>query len=108
MESFAMNFTGMLLALTAVIAVAWMALRLLRDRLQPGVGRGQAAGDTLRFVRALPVGPKERVVIVEHRGERWMLGVTAGGISTLGRWAGNGIEVPATAAADAGSSHVGR
>ncbi len=107
MESFAMNFTGMLLALTAVIAVAWMALRLLRDRLQPVV-RGQAAGDTLRFVRALPVGPKERVVIVEHRGERWMLGVTAGGISTLGRWAGDGIELPAPAAFDAGSSHVRR
>jgi flagellar protein FliO/FliZ len=32
------------------------------------------------------VGAKERVVIVEHRGERWMLGVTAGGISTLARW----------------------
>jgi len=26
------------------------------------------------------------VVIVEHRGERWMLGVTAGGISTIAHW----------------------
>lgn len=108
MESFAMNFTGMLLALTAVILVAWMALRLLRDRLQPGTRNGQATGDALRFVRALPVGPKERVVIVEHRGERWMLGVTAGGISTLGRWAGDGREMPAPASTDAGSSHVRR
>ena len=26
------------------------------------------------------------VVIVEHRGTRWMLGVTAGGISTIAHW----------------------
>jgi flagellar protein FliO/FliZ len=25
-------------------------------------------------------------VLVEHRGERWMLGVTAGGISTVAHW----------------------
>jgi flagellar protein FliO/FliZ len=90
MESFALNFTGTLLALTVVIAVAWFSLRLLRDRLQPRLSAGQASGDGLRFVRALPVGTRERVVIVEHRGERWMLGVTAGGISTLAHWADTG------------------
>ena len=68
MESFALSFAGMVLALAAVLALAWLLLRLLR------------------FVRALPVGAKERVVIVEHRGERWMLGVTAGGISTIAHW----------------------
>jgi len=86
MESFALNFTGMMLALTVVIAIAWLALRLLRRRLQPGPKAGPGAGAALRFVRALPVGPKERVVIVEHRGERWMLGVTAGGINTIAHW----------------------
>lgn len=86
MESFALNFTGTLLALTVVVAVAWFALRLLRDRLQPRLKPGQSGGDGLHFVRALPVGTKERVVIVEHRGERWMLGVTAGGITTIAHW----------------------
>ena len=94
MESFALNFTGTMLALTVVIAVAWFALRLLRDRLQPGPKAGQGAGDALRFVRALPVGAKERVVIVEHRGERWMLGVTAGGISTIAHWPETGADLP--------------
>ena len=94
MESFALNFTGTMLALTVVIAVAWFALRLLRDRLQPGPKAGQGAGDALRFVRALPVGAKERVVIVEHRGERWMLGVTAGGISTIAHWPETGAGLP--------------
>jgi flagellar protein FliO/FliZ len=86
MESFALSFASMLLALGVVIALAWFALRLLRDRMQPRVKDGSASDDALRFVRALPVGAKERVVIVEHRGARWMLGVTAGGISTLAQW----------------------
>lgn len=88
MESFALSFASMLLALAVVIGVAFMALRLLRDRLQPRAKTGAAAAsdDALRFVRALPVGAKERVVIVEHRGARWMLGVSAGGISTIAHW----------------------
>jgi flagellar protein FliO/FliZ len=86
MESFALSFASMLLALVVVIALAWFALRLLRDRMQPRVKDGSSTDDALRFVRALPVGAKERVVIVEHRGARWMLGVTAGGISTLAQW----------------------
>lgn len=87
MESFALSFASMLLALAVVIGVAWLALRLLRDRLQPRAKPGVAStDDALRFVRALPVGAKERVVIVEHRGARWMLGVTAGGISTIAHW----------------------
>jgi flagellar protein FliO/FliZ len=86
MESFALSFVSMLLALGVVIALAWFALRLLRDRMQPRVKQGSSTDDALRFVRALAVGAKERVVIVEHRGARWMLGVTAGGISTIAQW----------------------
>lgn len=85
MESFAMSFASMMLALGLVIALAWLLLRLLRGRLQPRASPGQS-DDMLRFVRALQVGAKERVVIVEHRGARWMLGVTAGGMHTIAHW----------------------
>ena len=85
MESFAMNFIVTMLALGFVLALAWVALRFLKARLQPR-GASGGADDALRFVRALPVGAKERVVIVEHRGERWMLGVTAGGVSAIAHW----------------------
>ena len=107
MESFAMSFVSMLLALGVVIVLAWVALRLLRDRLQPRVKAGAAGGDDmLRFVRALPVGTKERVVIVEHRGARWMLGVSAGGISTIAHWPQGASATPAPldGSADAGRS----
>ena len=87
MESFLMSFLSMLVALAVVLALAWFALRFLRTRLQGGASSGDAGpGEALKFVRALAVGTKERVVVVEHRGERWMLGVTAGGISTIAHW----------------------
>ncbi|HEX6707417.1 MAG TPA: flagellar biosynthetic protein FliO [Albitalea sp.] len=86
MESFALSFASMLLALAIVIGLAWVVLRLLRARMQPRASPGDGPDESLRFVRALVVGAKERVVIVEHRGERWMLGVTAGGISSIAHW----------------------
>ena len=84
MESFALSFATMLIALAVVIALAWFVLRLLRSRMQPRGTPGD--DDALRFVRALQLGTKERLVVVEHRGARWMLGVSAGGISTVAHW----------------------
>ena len=89
MESFAVNFVATMLALGFVIALAWLCLRFLKGRLRPRAAPGRA-DDALRFVRALPLGAKERVVIVEHRGQRWMLGVAAGGISALAHWPARG------------------
>jgi len=100
MESFALSFASMLLALAIVIALAWVVLRLMRVRLQPRAGSAGAGDESLRFLRALPVGPKERVVIVEHRGERWMLGVTAGGISTIAHWPVAAPAAPTAAAVE--------
>jgi flagellar protein FliO/FliZ len=85
MESFIMSFASMLLALAIVVGLAWLVLRFMRERMQPR-GASGGADDALRFVRALPVGAKERVVIVEHRGARWMLGVSAGSVSTIAHW----------------------
>jgi flagellar protein FliO/FliZ len=104
MDGFLHQLLVMVAALAGVLALAWATLRLLRGRFAGGgpPARGSAAADeTLRFVRALPVGPKERVVLMDHRGERWMLGVTAGGISLLARWPlADPDSVTATAVAD--------
>lgn len=93
MPAWALSVLTTLVALAVVLGLAWLVLRLLGGlpggRLggRPGGGGpGASGGDALRFVRALPVGAKERVVLIEHGGERWMLGVTAGGISVLARW----------------------
>jgi flagellar protein FliO/FliZ len=94
MGSFALSFAGMLLALAGILALAWTVLHLVRARMRPRSSAPRATDDALRFVRALSVGAKERVVIVEHRGARWMLGVTGGSISMIAHW-------PSTAASDA-------
>jgi flagellar protein FliO/FliZ len=86
MDSFSRELLNTLIALAFVGGLAWVALALLK-RIQQGrsgAGPGRAS-DTLRFVRALPVGAKERVVVVQYRGEEWLLGVTTGGISLLSR-----------------------
>lgn len=106
MEPFLMSFLSMLLALALVLGLAWLALKVLRARMQPRASAPDGTDDALRFVRALPVGTKERVVLVEHRGQRWMLGVTAGGISTIAHWPHAASERSAAAGpgADSGRS----
>jgi flagellar protein FliO/FliZ len=101
MGDFVQQFVLMLVVLAGVLALAWATLRLLQGRLKAGWGSRAAArpdDDALRFVRALPVGPRERVVLMDHRGERWMLGVTAGGISLLARWPAGSAAPPEAAA----------
>lgn len=81
-----LNLASTVVALAFVLLLAWVLIHGWR-RLQT-FGGMKPADDTeaLRFVRALPVGARERVVLVDHAGERWMLGVTAGGITLLARW----------------------
>ncbi len=85
MQDLMLNLASTVAALAFVLLLAWGLIRGWR-RLQTFGGRSPA-DDTgaLRFVRALPVGSRERVVLLDHGGERWMLGVTAGGISLLAR-----------------------
>lgn len=78
---------GVILALLFVLALAaaviWL-LRQLQDR-QSGARRGAPDGHALQFLRALPVGPRERAVLVRVDGERLLLGVAAGSVTLLAR-----------------------
>jgi flagellar protein FliO/FliZ len=78
---------GVLVALAAVSLLAWGAIWLMKRLQLQGAAAAGAQGE-LRFVRALPLGPRERLVEVEWRGETLLLGVTAGGVSLLSREAG--------------------
>ena len=85
-------------ALVVVLALAWGALRLFKfwqDRQIGSVSGTDARA--LRFLRALPVGTRERVMLIEAEGERMLIGVTAGGISLLARWPATIAETAATA-----------
>jgi flagellar protein FliO/FliZ len=69
--------------------LAYVSLSLIKRmqerRLGGVIGKAAVEKSKLVFVRAMPVGAKERVVVIQYRGEEWLLGVSAGGISVLGR-----------------------
>ncbi len=66
---------ALLMVLALIVGLGWLLKRL------PGSSFRQAEG--LKVVASLNVGAKERVVVVEVNGQQLLLGVTAGGISTL-------------------------
>ena len=68
-------FLTLLLVLGLIIGLGWLLKRL------PGGGFRPSEG--LKVVASLNVGAKERVVVVDVNGQQLLLGVTAGGISTL-------------------------
>jgi flagellar protein FliO/FliZ len=72
-----------LLATAFVLLLAWGGLYALRrSRILEG-GKPNDKSLDLRFMRAMPIGPKERLVIVRYRDETLLLGVTAGNINVL-------------------------
>ena len=68
-----------LLAFVAVAALIPVALWVLK-RLQGGTQRGARP---VTLTGGLTLGPRERVVVVEADGRRWMLGVTGQSITML-------------------------
>jgi flagellar protein FliO/FliZ len=78
---------GLVLVLALIPAAAWLLRR---------AGLAQPASSTgLRVVAQLPLGPRDRIVIIEVGDRRWMLGVSPSGIRRLGTLpAGGDGEVP--------------
>ena len=72
-----------ILALALVLGLAWASLKLMK-RLNVNLGAAPGAPG-LRFLRALPVGPRERVVVVAYEGDILLLGVAAGQVTLLDR-----------------------
>jgi flagellar protein FliO/FliZ len=88
----------LMLGLLAVIAAVLLLARWL-PRLQ---GMRAGGGGSLRVVDALPLGQKERLLLVQVGEQQLLLGVTAGTISTLHRL-DRPVEAGADAALDAGA-----
>ena len=81
------SLLGMVIALAVVLGLAWVSLRALRRWQDRGLGgRDNGAERRIRFVRALPVGQRERLVLIEAEGELMLVGVSPGSISLLRNW----------------------
>ncbi|MEM6909165.1 MAG: flagellar biosynthetic protein FliO [Pseudomonadota bacterium] len=91
-----------ILALAVVLGLAWATIWLLRKLQDSRLRTGDDAveGRSLRFVRALPLGPRERLVLIESGGEQLLLGVTGGMITLVARWDGEGKRLDTQNGAD--------
>jgi flagellar protein FliO/FliZ len=82
------SIVAIVVALALVLGMAWGVIWLLKkvqDR-QLGVGANGEGEQPIRFLRSMPLGQRERVVLIEARGETMLVGVTAGSITLLARW----------------------
>lgn len=78
MENLAIEILTTFLALAVVVALAWLTIRALK-RMQ----FGKSTNNELRFLRSLPVGARERIVLIQYHDAEYLLGVTPGGVSLL-------------------------
>ena len=87
-------------ALAIVLGLAFFSLKLLK-RFQAGA----PSDDQIRYLRALPVGQRERLTLVAYRDEVFLLGVTAGQITVLDRRPRTAEELAAERAATDQARH---
>lgn len=75
-------------SLAVVLGLAWIVILLLKKIQDRGLGNDGSPDEDrpLRFLRALPLGPRERIALIEVEGERMLVGVAAGGVTLLARW----------------------
>lgn len=99
--------------LVAIALVAGLAfgfiylLKLWQDRsISAAEQRGSGVG--LRFMRALPLGQAERLVLVEVGDEVLLLGVAAHGVTLLKSWPSDEAPVAPRPADDATATLVGQ
>ena len=80
------SLLAVVIALAIVLGLAYVLLKLLRRWQDRVHGSAEEGEKPIRFLRTLPLGQNERVVMIEVREEVMLVGVTPGGISLLKTW----------------------
>jgi flagellar protein FliO/FliZ len=74
------DLSGVILSLLLVVGFIFAAAWVVR-RMPLGFSRGNGP---LKVLAALPLGPKERLVLVEARGEEILIAVSPAGVFNVG------------------------
>ena len=74
------DLSGVVLSLLLVVGFILAAAWVVR-RMPLGIGRGNGP---LKVLAALPLGPRERLVLVEARGEELLIAVSPAGVFNVG------------------------
>lgn len=82
------SILAVIIALAFVLGLAWGVIWLLKKVQDRQIGAADTGDDErpIRFLRSMPLGQRERVVLIEARGETMLVGVTTGSITLLARW----------------------
>jgi len=75
------GFAFLFLEIGAIVLVLWGALWLVKRRGRAGGGAFGARD--CRILRQMPIGPRERVIVVEIGGKQLVLGVGSAAVSLL-------------------------
>jgi len=85
------DLSTMIMSLALVVGFIFAAAFVVK-RMPFGVGgRGNGA---LKVLAALPLGPKERLLLVQARGEELLIAVSPAGVFNIGAQAPSGVGVP--------------
>jgi flagellar protein FliO/FliZ len=74
------DLSGVILSLALVVGFIFAAAWVVR-RMPLGLGRSTGP---LKVLAALPLGPRERLVLVEARGEELLIAVSPAGVFNVG------------------------
>jgi len=66
---------SLLVVVAAILAVGWIYSRVQGGRT--------AAGDAINIIASRPIGPKERILVIEVAGKQLLVGMTASQVQTL-------------------------
>ena len=78
MENYAQELLFTLMALVLVVGLAWLFIKALK-----GFHVKQIGTNRMNLLLTLPVGSRERVVVVSYRQHEYLVGITAGGMTLL-------------------------
>jgi flagellar protein FliO/FliZ len=78
MQNYALDLVLTLVILFIVIGLAWLMLHTLKK-----VYNHSHKNDRMKLKLTLPIGHRERVVVVQYEGNDYVLGVTANQVSLI-------------------------
>lgn len=82
MENFATELLFVIFALILVSVLAWLVIKAMKA-MQVGSNK---SGARIKVLSTMPVGTRERILIIQYNDNEYMLGVTSGGISLLDKY----------------------
>ena len=86
--------------LLLLVGGAWWLLRRMGGMQWP------AQRAAMKVLASLPVGPRERVVLIEIAGQQWLLGVAPGQVSLLNKFDEPVVKTGATGGSDEFASRL--